>query len=603
MEQQQSQLISTIQSIKAANGFNRYIDFIQFPYYRNVEIDTRISFDFPMTVFIGQNGCGKSSCLHALYGAPDRYTPYKFWFDTKVDPVSYYDEQRKRHSFWYSFKDETNQIKEVIKARIKRKNDPNYWETSRPLAWAGMRARTDKNERDKPIIKNVVYLDFRAELSAFDKFFYFGNLKNSKARNKQEFLRRKSTSLNKLFTGTSKQINSRTRSLNDPIEHFTDEELRWISFVLGREYVSGISVLHELFRNEGYSILFQTNFAKYSEAVAGSGEMAVARLVREVFSAENYSLILLDEPEVSLHPGAQTRLMLFLLEQIKIKKHQIILTSHSPSIVKDLPKEALKVFYQNPRNGYFLIKENLTPEEAFYHIEFPVDNRKNIIVEDVLAQEIVLGVLDKMGEETKNLFNIKYNPGGQSVIKREFITVFCREHNANDYVFFDGDQQPANPHYDWTSFSVSDLTVDFLKTKIKEQSKEEINFSVDGGQGGGDQQQQIELQKSFLDYYLTNVFYLPKQIPEDIIWSDELAELLLKGVVPNMTEVARLLSDLSNIQEIKQKFAFVSDIVQGESSADAISSIHRQFIQRWLYLENQDFQSIKDNITTIVNSA
>lgn len=599
MDQELPQLISTINAIKSAGQFERYIDFIQFPFYRNVEIDTRITFDFPLTVFIGQNGCGKSSCLHALYGAPDRYTPYKFWFDTKVDPVSYYDAQRKRHSFWYSFQ-ESNQTKEVIKARIKRQNDPNYWETSRPLAWAGMRTRANRNERDSPIVKNVVYLDFRSELSAFDKYFYFGNLKFSRARNKQEYLRGRSSSLNKIFTGEKPIVNSKTRALNNPLETLSDEELQWISFILGREYISGLSVFHELFRNEGYSVLFQTNFAKYSEAVAGSGEIAVVRLVREVLAAEDYSLILLDEPEVSLHPGAQIRLKIFLLDQIKRKKHQVVLTSHSPSIVKGFPKEAIKVFYQNPGNGRFLVKENLTPEEAFFHIEFPIDNRKNIVVEDVLAQEIVSGVLGKMGEETKSLFNVKFNPGGETVIKKEFITVFCREQNSQDFVFFDGDQQPENPHLDWQTIPTANLTVENLKTKIREQTGEEIKFSVDGGQGGGNQAQQLELLKSFLGYYLSNVFYLPKQIPEDIIWSDELAETLIRGVI-NPTEVTQALSELSSISATKQKFAFVAEAIQGESTANSISSIHKQFLQRWLNCENHDFQAIKNQITTVVN--
>ncbi|MDF0706965.1 ATP-dependent nuclease [Flagellimonas okinawensis] len=594
------ELIEVIQAIKSSGQFKNYIDFIQFPFYRNVEIDTRITFDFPLTVFIGQNGCGKSSCLHALYGAPDRYTPYKFWFDTKVDPVSYYDDQRKRHSFWYSYQ-KGNQTFEVIKARIKRKDDPNYWETSRPLAWAGMTTRSNKNERDKPVIKNVVYLDFRSELSAFDKYFYFGNLKFSRARNKQEYLRRKSASLNKIFTGAKATISSSTRALNMPMEELSGLELEWISFILGRKYISGLSVLHELFRNKGYSVLFQTNFAKYSEAVAGSGEMAVVRLVREVLAAENYSLILLDEPEVSLHPGAQHRLKVFLLNQIRNKKHQIVLTSHSPSIVKGLPKESIKVFYQNPSNGRFLVKENLIPEEAFFHIEFPIDNRKNIVVEDILAKEIVEGVLDKMGEETRNLFNVKFNPGGESVIKKEFITVYCREQNMKDYVFFDGDQKPENPHLDWRSISTSDQTIDHLKSIIREQCGEEIKFSVDGGLTGGNQNQQLELLKSYLDFYLTNVFYLPRHTPEDIVWSQELAEYLIKGVTPNIDTVEQTLVDLSRIGDTKLRFAFVSKVVQGESSADSIYAIHKQFIQRWLNIENEDFELIKGNLESILN--
>lgn len=593
------EVIDTIKSIKKSGGFIRYIDFIQFPYYRNIEIDTRITFDFPLAIFIGQNGSGKSSCLHALYGAPDRYTPYKFWFDTKVDPIVYYDDAKRRHSFWYSFTDSRGSTKEVIKARIKREENPNYWETSRPLEWAGMKAR---KTRDSPLKKQVIYLDFRSELSAFDKYFYFGDIKNTKSKNKQEFIRKKATSLNNVLSGKVPFIKNRFGQINQVLRDLTDSELKWVSFILGKQYIAGKYLEHKFYRNEGYSVIFNTNHAKYSEAFAGSGEVAIVRLVLQVLDANPFSLILLDEPEVSLHPGAQGRLQLFLLEQIKIKKHQVILTTHSPSIVKGLPKEAIKVFYQNPRNGRFLVKENLTPEEAFYHIEFPINTRKNIIVEDVLAQEIVLNVLEKMGEETKNLFNVKFNPGGETVIKKEFITVYCREKNSRDFIFFDGDQKPLAPHYDWRNFSTNDLSVNFLKGKIKEQTRVDIKFSVDSGQIGGNEQQQLKLLKSYMDYYRKNVSYLPQRTPEDIIWSDELAENLVKGVVLNPLEIKIILSELTKIEETKLKFSFVSDKVQGESSADAISSIHKQFIQRWLNLENHDFNEIRNVIANIIEN-
>jgi len=596
------QLIEIIKKQKSTNQFDKYIDFIQFPFYRNVEIDTKITFNFPLTIFIGQNGCGKSSCLHALYGAPDRYTPYRFWFDTKVDPVNYYDEQRKRHSFWYSFVDNKGKVKEVIKARIKRQDDPNYWETSRPLAWAGMQKRANKNERDSPLTKNVVYLDFRAELSAFDKYFYFGDLKNISSRNKQEFIRRKSVSLNNLFTGKKQKISSSSRVLNRPVETLDSLELKWISFILGRSYIKGISVLHELFRNEGYSALFQTNFAQYSEAVAGSGEMAVLRLVREILSAEAFSLILLDEPEVSLHPGAQIRLKAFLLEQIMVKKHQIIISSHSPSIVKDLPKEAIKVFYQNPKNGRFLVKENLTPYEAFYHIESPVDNKKIIIVEDILAKNIINNVLKVMGEETSNLFNIKFNPGGESVIKKEFIPVFCREENTKEFIFFDGDQKPLIPHYNWRNFSQVELNqTNFLKTKIKQQTGEEIKFSVDGGHAGGNNEQQNDLYKKYLDYFLGNVFYLPKNIPEEIIWDAEFAQNQIKVIVIKEFEIDEHIYELEKAENLKEKFAVLAKIVFGNSNAQSINYIHNQFIQKWLNVQNEDFKLIKAGIVRILN--
>lgn len=279
------ELLATINRIKSRNQFHKYIDFIQFPFYRNVEINTRIKFDFPLTVFIGQNGCGKSSCLHALYGAPLNHTPYTFWFDTRVDPITYFDDQRRRHSFWYSFKDDQGVTKEVIKARIRRNDDPNYWETSRPLVWAGMRSRQN---RDTPLEKNVVYLDFRSELSAFDKYFYFGDTKNIASRNKQEFIRRKSVTLNQLLSGEREEIRTRTGAANRPIRHLNRVELEWTSFILGKEYVSGDYLEHQLFRNDGYSVVFRTNYGNYSEAFAGSGEVAVVRLVLQILDAPTF---------------------------------------------------------------------------------------------------------------------------------------------------------------------------------------------------------------------------------------------------------------------------------------------------------------------------
>ncbi|MAN28977.1 MULTISPECIES: ATP-dependent nuclease [Mesonia] len=588
MKEKLDDLIQICENLKENEVFKKYIEFIQFPFYRNLEIDTRITFDFPLTVFVGQNGCGKSSCLHALYGAPDRYTPYRFWFDTKVDPINYYDDKRKRHSFWYSFRI-GKETKQVIKARIKRNNDPNYWETSRPLAWAGMETRKKRNDRDKPIKKNVVYLDFRSELSAFDKFFYFGTVKNRKSRNKQEFLRRKSSSLNKLFKGKKKTIYSSTRNLNEELEIISNKELEWISFILGRAYKSGISIKHRLFHSEGYSVLFSTEFASYSEAVAGSGEMAIVRLVREIVSAEKESLILLDEPEVFLHPGAQERLKYFLLEQIKQKKHQIVLTTHSPSLVSGLPKESIKVFYQNPSNGRFLIKENLIPEQAFFHLEYFNKSKINILVEDFLAKSIIDRVLNDLGEETKNLFLTKFNPGGETIIKSEFIKVFCQEKDSKTFVIFDGDQKPINDHLDWRNIPSKNLNTNYLQEKIKLQTGVPLKLNLNSNSS---QLEKIELQKKILDYYLEQVYYLPKKTPEEIIWDEDLAlktMQLYDGVFNNKSKYINKLND----KNLKGKYAIIAKKIYGDDKSENIKSLHKIFLNYWEQKKNDDFKEIK----------
>jgi predicted ATPase len=553
-----------------------------------MEVNSRINFDFPLTVIVGQNGCGKSSVLHAIYGMPKGKTPYRFWFDTKVDPIVYYDDEKRRHSFWYQYSEAEN-VKEVVKARIRREENPNYWETSRPLTWAGMSAE----RRAQPIEKNVVYLDFRSELSAFDKFFYFGNTKGSKARNKQEFIRNKSKDLLDCFAGEFKR--SKSRFLNKKVENLSENELKIISFILGRQYTSALSLYHALFRNQGYSVLFRTNHAKYSEAFAGSGEMAVVRLVKEVLNAPEFSLIILDEPEVSLHPGAQKRLTDFLLEEIKKKKHQIILTTHSPAIIQELPKEAIKVLYQNQETGRFSIKENLIPAEAFYHIEFPLTDKKRLHFEDKLAQEIFDSVLNEIGKEKRDLFELCYHPGGCGVLSSEFISVFCRESSSKNYIIFDGDQKFHVP-YDWRSFSQDELTVDNLKEKVKELTNVSITFSVDGGNTGGNDSQKIELYKKYLDYYSSNVFYLPENIPEEIIWNTDTAKKILSGIYSQDVDIK--LTELLNITPLKERFSLLCKFVYNENTSDMIFSLQKIFIQAWLQRKDENYNQI---VTTIDN--
>jgi len=589
-------IISTINNIKNSGNIKKYIDFVRFPFYRNLEINTIVNFNFPLTVFIGQNGCGKSSCLHGIYGIPKGLTPYEFWFDTSVDPIEYYDDHKKRHSFWYSYKDEYGNVREVIKARIRRNDDPNYWETSRPLVWAGMTPR--KGDRDQPIDKNVVYIDFRAELSAFDKYFYFGNLKGASTRSKQEFIRKKSKQLQKIISGEKSTFYTKSGPINSPLRRISGDELKWISFILGKKYLSGQFLEHSFFRNFGYTVIFQTEHAKYSEAFAGSGEVAVVKLVIKILEADPYSLILLDEPEVSLHPGAQERLKIFLLEQIKEKKHQIVMTSHSPSIVNGLPREAIKVFYQNPSSGRFLIKENLTANEAFYHIEFPLNRKITAVVEDILAQEILEAVLYSLGEEVQNIFNIKYNPGGESVIKREFIPVYCRAEDQNTIVFFDGDQKYISTPYDWRKFEVENLSIRFLSDKIKEQTGETIKFSVDSYGNSGNAFQQIELLKRYLDYYLNKVFYLPKKTPEEIIWNDKLADNTARFILNHETyqEYCTLMNAANSF---KDKFSIYSKYTSGSNNSTDILSIQKTFIQKWINEKNDDYLNICNILDSI----
>ncbi|WP_113928611.1 hypothetical protein [Bacillus sp. P14.5] len=120
----------------------------------------------------GKNGLGKSSCLHALYGVPYNKNIGTFWFSTAVDPIKEKG-STDRNRYYYAY-GETR--KEVIYSRIDKPGKPDYWETSRPLKFLGMKKLEEEGiTRNSPVRKGVEYIDFRSELSPYDQYYYFSD--------------------------------------------------------------------------------------------------------------------------------------------------------------------------------------------------------------------------------------------------------------------------------------------------------------------------------------------------------------------------------------------------------------------------------------------
>lgn len=586
-------LVETIKKIKSANAYKQYIDYIQFPFFRNLEFDQRINFTYPLTVFVGANGSGKSSTLHALYGCPMWKTPYDFWFSTIIDQVDYTSRSRNwlRHSFFYGYKDINGTDLQVLKTRIKKKKNPDYWETSRPIASYGMNKLPKGKERNDPISKNVIYLDFRSELSAFDKYFYFETPeKGLVSRTRQDYLRKKSRWLKKILDGSKDKYFGRDGvPFNDDLKILSDEELEQISLIIGKKYCEGKIVRHKLFHNWGNSVLLRTDFHKYSEAFAGSGEMSVVRVVQSVLNAKEYSLILLDEPEVSLHPGAQKRLKLFLLEQIKKKKHQIVISTHSSALVEGLPKEAIKVFSQKEDNGKFIIKENILPEEAFYFIGQQIGDKLTIFVEDKLAQNILIRILEKLGPEVRNRFEIRPIPGGAETINKHYIPVYCNTNNPKYFFLLDGDKKYVNNLFDIFTLQEQDKNELFLSRKIKEQTGCNIQFYVDGSSEGGNVSQRIAMMTDFLKYYRGHVKYFPEKSPEDIIWSEDIIRQRL-----NPIDFEDNKDRINSLPTSKEKIFEASKLFFGDDQHSY--SFEVMLINEWIKKEDLNYNTIKSII-------
>ena len=543
--------LKKIKKMKEDKAFKKYIDFIQFPYFKSLEKNTKITFDFPITFFVGKNGCGKSTVLKALYGAPNGYSPSDYWFSTKLDPIEETGEERNR--LFYSFF-EDGMDKEVMKMRVRKAGEnPDYWETARTSKKMGMKYSRQElrkkigNDRIPPIDKKVLYIDFKGNIGAFDKYFYFENPKNLVAKTKQDYLRNRIRHLNSVIQGKFTKDNKDVTMIHT----LNSNEIEVISKILQKEYTGGIIVEHSIFnQSKGLSIYFNNPNYNYSEANAGSGEFSIVKLVHEVLSLEKNSLILLDELEVSLHPGAQRRALEFILDQIVKNQHQVVIATHSPVIIEDMPKESIKVFSDFEKENFSVIN-NVYFKEAFHYLEYE-STKLNLFVEDILAKNIISSVLREMGESKEKIFNVQLYTGGANTIKNSLLKVLAEENDKKSFVVLDGDQQYEGNVWDEANISAQDKEdIDFLCEHLKQIVGSVVKLDLDGNNGIVNLEQRKRKIINYLKYYGEHVFFLPGDLPEDIIFNIE----ILKEYSSNPEKLEKKLEKEKNSKAKLHKFS------------------------------------------------
>lgn len=507
-----------------AGKLEPYIKYIRFPRFRNLRDDLHIDFDYPVTALVGPNGTNKTAILRALQGCPDYYNVGQYWFSTNLDPIS----PEERHRFIHGYLAPTvDQIVEVIKTRIRRKLrrggiDPDYFEPSRPLLGDGMKRPPPLPEgiestpdrvgtRWKAITKEVAYLDFRQQLSAFDKFFY-GMPFDAQIKtitDKKLFIRRRSNHLaNTLRLGREHHLWYERERVVHRAELDADQ-LEAVSNILGRRYEKITVIQHRYFNVDGHSILLQPHGRRYSEAFAGSGEFAAVMLVYAVTEAKEASLILLDEPEVSLHPGGQRQLMDFIRNQTKVRHHQFVISTHSPEMIRDLPSNAIKIFQENPSDGRVdLVAQASEPTDAFFRLGVPAEIARSILVEDGLAAAIIQRAIRPLGEGVYHTLKVTSVPGGATAITNLIPSFAALSQDC--LVFLDGDQRQQIPD----SSTIPDTQVEETCTRILGGAPKLL---LHGGDDPDLEAAKLREMRKVIDWMASHVAYLPASDPESLL--------------------------------------------------------------------------------------
>lgn len=363
-------------------GWPKRLDWIEISGIRGWE-GQRIPFNFPIVAIVGENGSGKSTILQS---AASVYQPYqggndKGWFASDFLPKTIWEDVRNGE-IRYS-------IREGDRSRTSTVRKPGD-------RWRG---NPDRPER------TVNYIDLR-------------RLQPIVAR-----------------TGYSKLAKDATREMS--AADFDKPKLARLSQIMGRRFGGTRMALTDADEKRIVPV-FQDRDQTYSGYHAGAGQMTIAEFLR--VDHEQYSLLLIDEIETSLHPRAQRRLIRDLAELCRERDMQIVVSTHSPYVLAELPLEA-RVYLMQGESGRHVMT-GVSPEFAMTKMDEYPHPECELYVEDPRAQTFLREIIVA---HSKGLVDrCSMIPFGMASVGRTLGMMVAQDRFPRpSYVFLDGDQSEA----------------------------------------------------------------------------------------------------------------------------------------------------------------
>ena len=317
----------------SGNGWPQRLEWVSVKNIRGWT-DQRVPFEFPIVAIVGENGSGKSTLLQAsacVYRAPN---DERTWFPSEFFP----------ETAWDQFGDA------AISFHYKQGNRHLTGSIRKPTSrWLG---QPDRPER------SVSYIDLSRLQPVGTRVGYARIAKN---KHKEKSAR-----------------------------PFTQDQLSRFSEVMGREYQSARIALSDYDVSRPIPVL-EKEGREYSGFHQGSGETTIAELL-DVDLPKN-GLVLIDEIESSLHPRAQRRLMRDLAEAARLRECQIIISTHSPYILEELPLRARNYILETGATKELVT--GVSPQFAMTKMDDEAHPECELFVEDEGAKTLLGELLSK----------------------------------------------------------------------------------------------------------------------------------------------------------------------------------------------------------------
>jgi len=363
--------------LKEINRIKKQFNSGRFPkFLKSITIDglrglnnVKIEFKFPIVAIVGENGTGKSTFLKAAacaYINEDEkipvYFPSKLFLDTYWDTIT-------NVALSYAVTEGDHEHDFKITKSTKRWSFP---------------------EKPKRKRRNVYFFDITRTIP---KDATVGYAKIAKQAASEKASAELDKDYKKQFSYILAKEYTRARFVTYGTEKKRDVGL----------LTKQIPIKLKVAKNGQIELLFDTeNLPKeeieleISQFHQGAGEASTLDLMQSLQGIPNTSLVIIDEVEASLHPKAQRRLVRFFLWLCRKKNVQIILSTHSPYVLEELPEEA-RIFLLATKTGIEVFY-GITPEFALSRIDDIPHPELYIYVEDRESEILLREVLSKYSE-------------------------------------------------------------------------------------------------------------------------------------------------------------------------------------------------------------
>ena len=330
--------INRIKEQFEANLWPKFLEMVEIDGLRGFT-DQAINFRFPVVAIVGENGTGKSTILKAAACA----------YENEAIAGTYYPSTFFVQTHWDTIQNVT------LSYRIKQGDEIKTFNIRKPTQRWSFPSRRYRRH---------VYIQDIARTLPLDATVGYARI-------------------------------ARLAADEISTNNINGDSIGNLSHILGRDYSNARFVQPDVDPKREVGLLTR-EIGEISQFHQGAGEDATLDLFRVLQEIPNTSLLIIDEIEASLHPRAQRRLIGFLVMLSRQKRIQVILSTHSPYILQELPREA-RLLLLSGRSSLEVLY-GISPEFAMSRLDDMVHPELNIFVEDreseILLREIIVSEED-----------------------------------------------------------------------------------------------------------------------------------------------------------------------------------------------------------------